>query len=326
MKVLITGAAGFVGGNLLSRLRDENIEAVGIDSFSTYYSPAMKKARLIALGISNSIINLDTCDRETVEKLFVNFRPEVVVHLAAQGGVRASRTQPMPYIMTNQMGYLNMLELSAKHEVARFIYASSSSVYGDDAIAPFSESATLNAPKSLYALSKLSNEIVSANFPNSEMQRIGLRLFTVYGPWGRPDMAMFRLLASCKLEERFQLTANLDVLRDFTFVDDTTLCMVELIKGQAMPSQNEILNIAGGRPYSLANLLKILNSHNLAPEIDFLAQDPLDVKRTHGSTKKCEKLGLSIPNTKLEDGVGKTINWVNSLSKDELREWYEYSK
>lgn len=326
MKVLVTGAAGFVGGNLTALLKSKNIEVSGIDSFSSYYSPEMKRARISDSAISELISDLDITSHPKLEELIKAYKPNIVIHLAAQGGVRASRTDPSPYIASNQQGFLNILELSERYGVEKFIYASSSSVYGDQALAPFREDAILSAPKSLYALSKLSNEIVASHFPGRGMQRIGLRLFTVYGPWGRPDMAMFRLLASCRLGEKFQLTANLKVLRDFTFVDDTSQAVLDLMTDKHESDKNEIFNIAGGKPYSLQDLLDVLKAQGLEPIIEKRDQDPLDVNLTHGSTVKLVKVGLTVPNTSLVDGVRKTIEWMESQNSKNIRSWYEYSK
>ena len=326
MRVLVTGASGFIGANLTTLLKSKEIDTRGVDSFSSYYSPEMKKTRIIELGITDLVSNLDITDYSELADLLDAYRPNVVVHLAAQGGVRASRTDPSPYIASNQQGFHNVLKLSELHGVEKLIYASSSSVYGDQAIPPFKEDAILSAPRSLYALSKMSNEIMAEHFPGKDMQRIGLRLFTVYGPWGRPDMAMFRLLASCRLKEKFQLTANLQVLRDFTFVNDTSQSIFDLIIDKTSKQKHEILNIAGGKPYSLQNLLDVLSQSGMEPMIEKRENDPLDVRLTHGSTEKIAKFGISIPNTSLYDGVNKTIEWIESQNPEKIRSWYEYSK
>ena len=326
MRVLVTGASGFIGANLTALLKAKGIETRGVDSFSVYYSPEMKNSRIINLQVSDVITNLDIRDYSKFDELLKTYRPNVVVHLAAQGGVRASRTDPSPYISTNQEGFFNVLNLSQLYGVQKLIYASSSSVYGDLATPPFREDAVLAAPKSLYALSKMSNEIMAEHLPAHEMQRIGLRLFTVYGPWGRPDMAMFRLLASSRLKEKFQLTANLEVLRDFTFVDDTSTAIYDLIVKEFSTRKNEIFNIAGGKPYSLQNLFEILSHSGNNPVIENREHDPLDVRMTHGSTEKITKFGITVPQTSLSDGVKKTIEWIESQAVENIQSWYEYSR
>jgi UDP-glucuronate 4-epimerase len=326
VRVLVTGASGFIGANLTALLKAKGIETRGVDSFSVYYSPEMKNSRIINLQVSDVITNLDIRDYSKLDELLKTYRPNVVVHLAAQGGVRASRTDPSPYISTNQEGFFNVLNLSQLYGVEKLIYASSSSVYGDLTTSPFREDAVLAAPKSLYALSKMSNEIMAEHLPGQEMQRIGLRLFTVYGPWGRPDMAMFRLLASCRLKEKFQLTANLDVLRDFTFVDDTSTAIYDLIVKEISTKKNEIFNIAGGKPYSLQNLLEILSHRGNNPVIENREHDPLDVRMTHGSTEKIIRFGITVPQTSLSDGVNRTIEWIESQDVESIQSWYEYSR
>jgi len=325
MRILVTGAAGFIGGNLMQVLKNNNLEAIGIDSFSNYYSVEMKQKRLHSLGLSDIVKPLDTTDTSEIKRLFADFKPNVVVHLAAQGGVRASRKNPDPYISSNQIGFLNILRAAEASGVEKVIYASSSSVYGDGAVAPFKESAELPAPKSLYALSKVSNEIVANHFPGNGIARVGLRFFTVYGPWGRPDMAMFRLLASCKLQKNFHLTAKLGTLRDFTFVEDASRVILEIIQNPQSHQENIILNVAGGNPYSLNDLVTVLNELNYFPSLENHAPDELDVEKTHGSTEKLSKLGFTVPKTSLIDGVKKTISWLESQPDSDIRSWYESS-
>ena len=237
MKVLVTGAAGFIGGNLMESLVARGIEVIGVDNFSTYYAPNMKHSHVKTNELTNYIHTVDICDEVTLNELFQDFQPTHVVHLAAQGGVRASKSDPLPYLQTNQNGFLNVLNAAEKVEAKKFLFASSSSVYGDGVEAPYKESEPLSAPKSLYALSKFSNEIISKYLPRKETQRIGFRFFTVYGPWGRPDMAVFRLLASSILQEKFKLTANTSVMRDFTYVDDvSTVIAIYLIHTPVLPN------------------------------------------------------------------------------------------
>lgn len=325
MKILVTGAAGFIGGNLIRVLKNNNLEFIGIDSFTDYYSAEMKQKRLHSFGLTDMVKPIDTTNTYEIERLFADYKPNVVVHLAAQGGVRASRKNPFPYMASNQIGFLNVLRAAEAEGVQKVIYASSSSVYGDSVIAPYKESAELPAPKSLYALSKISNEIVANHFPGDGITRVGLRFFTVYGPWGRPDMAMFRLLASCKLQKNFHLTAKLGTLRDFTFVDDASRVILEIIQNPKSHHSNSVLNVAGGNPYSLSELITVLNNLNYFPSLENHAPDKLDVEKTHGSTEQISKLNLTIPNTSLIDGVKKTISWLENQSDEDIRTWYESS-
>ncbi len=321
MKILVTGAAGFIGGEVLSSLSKSGFEVLGIDNFSPYYNVGMKQKKLQDLGLTELVQDVDITSREQLLSVFKTFNPTHVVHLAAQGGVRASKADPLPYLQTNQLGFLNMLEISEGVGVKKFIYASSSSVYGDNTIAPFRESSLLSAPKSLYALSKLSNEIIASYLPQSETQRIGLRFFTVYGPWGRPDMAIFRLLANSLLKKPFYLTADLNVKRDFTFVADVSRIIQELIGHERKFSEPLILNVAAGKPYSLLELFNLLDSVGIPVEKIDTAPDPLDVKMTNGCTEKLELYGLTVPKTSLQTGITQTYEWMLRQDLEELRTW-----
>jgi UDP-glucuronate 4-epimerase len=325
VKVLVTGAAGFIGGNLLASLKSDSIEVLGIDNFSPYYNVDMKRSHIRSLGLESEVIDMDVCDSEALHGLFKEFQPTHVIHLAAQGGVRASKTDPIPYLMSNQKGFLNVLNTSESFGVTKFLYASSSSVYGDLSDAPFQENQTLSAPKSLYALSKLSNELIAKHLPPKDTERIGFRFFTVYGPWGRPDMAVFRLLASSLLGEKFKLTANKDVMRDFTYVKDVSKVLVAALSSPSMDSQNSILNISAGNPFTLNQLFEILEELNIHIQIEESSADPLDVKMTHGSVARLQANALPVPLTHLRDGVSETWNWMNSIKNDQLRAWFEYS-
>jgi UDP-glucuronate 4-epimerase len=322
-RVLVTGAAGFIGAELVKDLLNQNFQVLGVDNFSPYYSPNMKSSHLDSLNITQSVISADVTDYLEMEKLFISFRPEVVLHLAAQGGVRASRHNPEPYLNSNQSGFLNILRLCETYEVQKLLYASSSSVYGNQEVGPFKESMFLSAPQSLYALSTLSNEIIASGLPSHNTKRIGMRFFTVYGPWGRPDMAVFRLLASAKLGRVFKLTAETSVLRDFTFVGDLVQTISDLIKIETV-NNHEIFNIAGGRPFPLQDVISFLDRRELSIQIEKMGVDPLDVKLTYGSTEKLSEHNLSVPDTTLQIGLQATWDWLETIPERSLREWYEF--
>jgi UDP-glucuronate 4-epimerase len=322
-KVLITGAAGFICANLMSNLRSAGYDTLGVDSYTSYYAPSMKVSRTIALDIQSDISAIDISDGKSFEGIVNKFKPDQIIHLAAQGGVRASQTDPDPYLISNQLGFLNVLRIAEDRTELPFIYASSSSVYGDSLNAPFSENQELCEPKSLYALSKISNELIAKHLPGNGNTRIGLRFFTVYGPWGRPDMAMFRLLASKKLNTSFNLTADLEVKRDFTFVDDVSEYIVSLLNKNSFPNVHEIFNVGGGNPYTLSELLKILNDQKYLPLIAHKEPNKLDVRMTNASVKKSEDFELRIPTTALKDGVEKSIEWIENIDNKDLHGWYQ---
>jgi UDP-glucuronate 4-epimerase len=321
MKILITGAAGFIGGNLLAKVQDLGISVIGIDSFTSYYSPDMKEKRVNQLNISEIIKRIDIGNEDELRGVFRQFKPTHVVHLAAQGGVRASKIDPKPYLLSNQVGFLNTLSISEEMGVEKFIFASSSSVYGDGVKAPFKESDQISAPKSLYALSKLSNELIAKYLPMRNTERIGLRLFTVYGPWGRPDMAIYRLLASSLLNQNFELTAAQDLKRDFTFVDDVSKIILEISSSNNKELSSNIFNVAGGKPYSMSELLTILENLGLNLKVNQKSQDELDLNLTHASTEKIKKFGISVPDTPLNSGIEQTWRWINSQSKNDISKW-----
>ena len=325
-RIIVTGSAGFIGSNLMSALIASKIEVLGIDNFSPYYSVKMKHMRQLQFGIEKHTNKIDINNKSDLLDIFQRFKPNIVINLAAQGGVRASKKNPRPYLESNQIGFLNLLEASSLHGVKKFIFASSSSVYGNHQKPPFQENYELPSPKSLYALSKISNELIAKNFVDSEMAITGLRFFTVYGPWGRPDMAIFRLIASSILNQPFELSASLDVMRDFTFVDDVSKVILSLIHRSDSPQRYEVFNVAGGRPYTLNNLLQILKTRNYELSLNEVGRDEADVNVTHGSTEKLAHNKLPIPDTTLEIGIDKTINWIEKIEKKYIAEWFNFSR
>jgi UDP-glucuronate 4-epimerase len=219
---------------------------------------------------------------------------------------------------------MNMIKASEIHGVEHFMYASSSSVYGDRENGPFKEDSKLSEPKSLYALSKLANEIIARDYPSNGMKRTGLRFFTVYGPWGRPDMAIFRVLTAAHLGKTFNLTADLSVLRDFTYVNDLCNSVHSLMLTHDLES-NSIFNIAGGKPRPLADIFGFLKSIGAVVDLANVGSDPSDVKMTYGSVEKLADAGVYVPGTSLEDGLLETWNWLQSIDPVELAQWHDFS-
>jgi UDP-glucuronate 4-epimerase len=319
-RLLVTGAAGFIGGSVMHRLVSGGFRVHGIDNFSDYYNPNIKRHHIERLLLNSHISDLDICNLDVLSDLYEKIRPEVVIHLAAQGGVRASENDPVPYIQTNQMGFYNLLQLNNLYNVQEFIYASSSSVYGEGLEVPFRETMSLPSPKSLYAVSKLANELMSENYSiGSDQKRIGLRFFTVYGPWGRPDMAVSKLLSSGFKNTEFTLTANTNLVRDFTYVEDVTDVIEDLIVlDKRAFAHHTIFNVAGDAPRTMSELIEICNSSGFTLNIHQGAINKSDVAKTHGSSEKLAKFGLRIPQTSLESGVELTIKWFSEKDNVEI--------
>ncbi len=321
-RILVTGAAGFIGATLIRDLLAAGAPVVGIDNFSPYYSPMIKRAHLAEENAENSVLMFDISDIESLRDVYRKYSPSIVIHLAAQGGVRASQLEPYPYILSNQLGFLNLLTLNNEFGVDKFIYASSSSVYGDGLTPPFNEDMNLPSPKSLYALSKLSNELMADSFPNiTNGIRMGLRFFTVYGPWGRPDMAVSRMLVSGLRKKPFNLTASQHLSRDFTYVDDVVSAIHELsILKSTEFRPHQIFNISGASPRSMFELIEICRSHGLDIQINEAPINGLDVAITHGSSSKLGALGVQTPQISLEKGIERTLSWMTSSSSAQVLE------
>jgi UDP-glucuronate 4-epimerase len=319
-QLLVTGAAGFIGGSVMHRLALGGFKVHGLDNFSDYYNPKLKRHHIERLSLDSHISDLDICNFERLSQLYSEIRPDVVIHLAAQGGVRASENDPKPYIQTNQMGFYNLLQLNNIFDVREFIYASSSSVYGEGLPVPFHENMSLPAPKSLYAASKLADELMSENYLIGPGQkRVGLRFFTVYGPWGRPDMAVSKLLYSGFRNQEFTLTANMSLVRDFTYVEDVTDVIEDLIVLNKQDfAHHMIFNVAGESPRTMSELIEICNHSGFDLNIRQGAINKSDVAKTHGSSNKLAKFGLRIPRTSLESGINSTIEWFSGKENAEI--------
>lgn len=316
MKVLITGAAGHIGADLILKISN-NYEVLGIDNFSNYYSPEYKKRRIESLNINKFIRNVDIRDFIKTKNIIKGFNPDVIINLAARPGVRAKWDQISEYAENNIQGFLNVIKIAKENKVKRFIYASSSSVYTSDNDVPFSEESTLHFPQSYYALSKQTNEMAAKYFASDEFKVIGLRFFTVYGPWGRPDMAVLQFIGNSLLGEKSYLKASLDNLRDFTYVDDVTNLICEVIN-LTIKNNHEIFNVGGSTPRSLRELVDILRNFGVKPDFTSTLISGEDIKSTNASTKKLNSFGLSIPSVNLENGIEKTMEWVKNTDKNLL--------
>ncbi len=313
MKVLVTGAAGFIGFHLVQRLLGRGDEVVGLDNLSDYYSVALKEARLAQVRSGRfRFVRMDLADREALPALFAAERFDAVVNLAAQAGVRYSVENPWAYVDSNVVGFLNILECCRHYPVRHLVYASSSSVYGGNEKTPFSEEDRVDDPVSLYAATKKSDELMAGCYAHLYGLKVtGLRLFTVYGPWGRPDMSPM-LFASAILAGRpVKVFNHGDMLRDFTYVDDIVEGMVRVL--DRVPQKHEVFNIGCSNPVRLMDFISELE-RALGREAEkiMLPMQPGDVYQTYADTTKLEReLGYK-PGVMLREGVDRFVAWYLS--------------
>ena len=316
MQILITGIAGFIGSYTAKKLAEAGHLVKGIDNFSNYYSAQYKKARVndILNPLQIDLFDLNIEDSVKVDRLIKKFKPDVVINLAAQAGVRLPMEETGKYVSSNLVGFSNVLRSTVKNQVPYFLYASSSSVYGDKAAIPYVESEQNLPPTSFYGATKLANELLTPTLiQNSSTAARGLRFFTVYGPWGRPDMAYFRMIANVISGAEFNFFGDGSVERDFTFIDDAVNSVMALATElqKRKPGYSDVVNLGGGRPLSMNYLLQTVSSIS-KNEVKFnrLNSNSNDAKKTMSDSKYIESLIGSKPNTKLEDGIAKTIEWA----------------
>ena len=308
VRILVTGAAGSIGAAALNSLR-ENYELLGIDNYSDYYSPLYKNERVKYFNLTSLIKNVNICEIRDLSKVFSEFKPEVVIHLAARPGVRADFSNLNEYTESNVVGFNNLAKLAKEFKVSKFIYASSSSVYTLNNKIPFAEDDILYYPKSFYAITKQSNEMMAKYFASEETKFLGMRFFTVYGPWGRPDMAVLQFLGKSIKGVKPKFTSELIIQRDFTFIDDVIRIIGESINFH-FPNNYEVINVGGSSPRSMSDLIKILEKLGLNLKFDTYPASNEDIKFTHASVNKLKDMGFTLPDTTLEEGVRKTYEWL----------------
>ena len=316
MQILITGIAGFIGSYTAKKLVEAGHLVQGIDNFSNYYSVEYKKARVkdILNPLQIDLIDLNIEDSFKVDKLIKKVKPDVVINLAAQAGVRLPIEETDKYVNSNLVGFSNVLRSTVNNKVPFFLYASSSSIYGDKAAIPYIESEQNLHPNSFYGATKLANELLTPTLiQNSSTAARGLRFFTVYGPWGRPDMAYFRMIANVVSGAEFNFFGDGSIERDFTFIDDAVNSVMALTTElqKRKPGYSDVVNLGGGRPLSMNYLLQTVSSiSNIEVKFNRLNSNSNDAKKTMSDAKYIEFLIGSKPNTKLEDGIAKTIEWA----------------
>ncbi|MCR5352648.1 MAG: NAD-dependent epimerase [Bacteroidales bacterium] len=313
MKVLVTGAAGFIGFYLVQRLLDRGDEVVGIDNLNDYYPVSLKEARLAQVRSGRfRFVRMDLADREALPALFAAERFDAVVNLAAQAGVRYSVENPWAYVDSNLVGFVNVLECCRHYPVRHLVYASSSSVYGGNEKTPFSEEDRVDDPVSLYAATKKSCELMAACYSRLYgIRATGLRFFTVYGPWGRPDMSPM-LFASAILAGRpIKVFNHGDMRRDFTYIDDIVEGVVRVL--DRVPASHEIYNIGCGSPVRLMDFIAELErALGREAQKEWLPMQPGDVYQTYADTAKLERdLGYK-PGVTLREGIRRFVDWYLS--------------
>ncbi len=320
--ILVTGAAGFIGFHIARQLVAEGRDVVGLDNLNNRYDPALKLARLEILRANSpfSFLQADLADRPLVASLFAKHRFAVVVHLAAQAGVRQSIDHPHAYVDSNLEGFVNVLEGCRRNDCRHLIYASSSSVYGNNTKLPFSVDDKTDHPISLYAATKKANELMAHSY--SHLYRLpvtGLRFFTIYGPWGRPDMAVF-LFAKAIVEGRpIQLFNHGKMRRDFTYIDDVTRVVSRLL--DRIPADNgrapaQLYNVGNNRPEELLHLVGLLETELGRTAVkDMLPMQPGDVTETFADVGDLTRdIGFR-PETSIEDGIRGFVAWYRDYYK-----------
>lgn len=301
---LITGSAGFIGYHMAKHLLDSGARVVGVDDFNDYYDQSLKESRNDLLKANNNfkVYRGSISDVNLIKKIFQENTFDIVCHLAAQAGVRYSIKNPYTYIDSNIVGFTNVINEAKNAGVKNFIYASSSSVYGVQEKTPFFEDFDTNKPISLYAATKKANEVIAHSYHHLfGMNCTGLRFFTVYGPWGRPDMAMFSFTKAILAGEAIQVFNNGEMLRDFTYIDDVVSGVVKACE-KCYPF--EIFNIGNHNPVKLSYMIELLEKELAKESVkEFLPVQPGDVLSTFSDIKKSKELLGWTPAVSIEDGV-----------------------
>ena len=311
--ILITGCAGFIGFHLAKKLLKSNKKVIGIDCIDNYYPKKKKYKRLEILKKYNNFkfFKIDLNDFSKTNTLLDKYKIKVIVHLAAQPGVRVSIKNPHNTLRQNLIPFINIIEMARLKKIKKFIYASSSSVYGDSKIYPFNEKDFKNVPVSIYGASKLSNEIIADSYAkNFKLKCVGLRFFTVYGPYGRPDMAYYSFLNSLKNNKIIKVFNNGNMIRDFTYIDDVIDGILNVIKAK-FANMHEVLNIGKGNPDKLMDLINFLEkNYSKKFKINFTKNIPLgDIKKTYSNVNKAKKIISWKPKTSLKTGIEKFVKW-----------------
>lgn len=320
-KFLITGAAGFLGFFLIQRLIADGHSVIGVDSMNSYYDVELKNSRLKVLQqlTGFSFIKADLSDRQTVEDIFANNSFTRVVHLAAQAGVRFSLTDPHEYIPANLSGFFNVLDACRQIKLEHFVYASSSSVYGANSKVPFQESDATDHPVNLYAATKRSNELMAYSYAHIYgLASTGLRFFTVYGPWGRPDMAYFHFTKAILAGETIKVFNHGNMKRDFTYVDDTIESIIRIIDNKPTLDSTgapwRVFNIGRNKPENLMKIISVLeDAIGTKAKMEMLPMQPGEMLDTYADSTPLIKATGFEPRVNIEQGIVKFVDWYKDF-------------
>jgi UDP-glucuronate 4-epimerase len=330
--IVVTGAAGFIGFHVSQRLLDRGDTVLGIDNLNDYYDPALKNARLEKLRSRPGFAfeKIDIVDSSAIARLFNQQQPAGVVHLAAQAGVRYSLTNPHVYVDSNVKGFLNILEGCRHNSVEHLVYASTSSIYGANTRQPFSEHDNVDHPLTLYAATKKANELMAHAYANLfHVRCTGLRFFTVYGPWGRPDMALFRFTKGILAGEPIPVFNEGKMIRDFTYIDDIAEGVIRILDHPAQPDPNwrgddpdpatsyapyRVYNIGNNQPIELLRYIAALErSLGRKAKMELLPMQPGDVPSTMADVSELEAAVGFRPKTSVEDGIARFVEWYRDF-------------
>ena len=332
-KYLVTGTAGFIGFHLANALLEKGEEVVGLDNINDYYDVNLKYARLKEAGIDRDdiewgrfaqskrysgyrFIRMNLEDKEGIMELFRNEKFDYVIHLAAQAGVRYSIDHPDVYIQSNIIGFFNVLEACRHYPVKHLLYASSSSVYGNNERVPFSEDDNVDHPVSLYAATKKSNELMASTYSHLyDIQATGLRFFTVYGPWGRPDMAIYKFTEAMVNNKPIQVYAEGKLLRDFTYIDDIVKGILSILGRLNKEKPPVLMNIGNNHPVTVNELVSELEQAlGRKAKLEYLPMQPGDVEKTYADIERINSYCGFKPQTNLTMGIRKFCNWYLEYS------------
>jgi UDP-glucuronate 4-epimerase len=327
MNILVTGAAGFIGFHVTQQLLARGDTVLGLDNMNDYYDPALKFARLAEINASQHANNftfyqIDIADASALNALFQQHKIDKVIHLAAQAGVRYSLINPHSYVQSNLVGFVNILEACRHHAIQHLVYASSSSVYGGNTKMPFSETDQVDHPVSLYAATKKANELMAHTYSHLyQIPTTGLRFFTVYGPWGRPDMSPFLFADAILNDKPIKVFNHGDMMRDFTYIDDIVegvirVCDKTATAEAAKTAPYRVFNIGNHQPEKLMDFIAMLEqAFGKTAAKEFLPMQPGDVKATYADTESLHAWTGFTPKTSLAIGVKKFSQWYLNYFK-----------